>query len=449
MEFTVESLTIDFGIMSLLLIFAKIMRTKIKILQNFYVPTALIAGILGVILGKYGFDILPFSSQASSYSGYLFNLLFASLFIGKAVEGKASFFSKLKKSGDSVCLTISGFTGLYGVAAVVGATILVFFFDDIYYGFGVLAATGFAGGHGSAAALGTAFQASGWGPGLDVANTFATIGLLVGVFAGVALIKYATNKKYTQIIDKVEKLPEDVRTGLIKKEQQVPLATETVSSMSIETLAWHFALIIASATVGILFNKYVMKELIPDLIFPDYTFALIFGVIIFFILEKVGYSEYIDKKTINHLGAGITDYLVGFGVAMINIQIVLDYWLALLIMCVIVTLLNVFYLFFISRRLYNTYWFERGIYTFGMYTGVASIGVLLLRVVDPEYKTGALEDIGVSLIALTPVEMVIVSMTPIMFIQGFGLVWGLVMLATSILALVLCKLFFTKKSHNK
>ena len=446
MGFTVEALTIDFGIMSLLLVFSKLLRTKIKFFQNFYVPTALIAGILSVVLGKYGFDILPFSSDASEYSGYLFNLLFASLFIGKLTNQKSSFLSKVKKSGDSVCLNIAAFVGLYGVAAVVGATILIFFFDDIYYGFGVLAATGFAGGHGSATAVGSAFQAKGWEPALDVANTFATIGLLVGVFMGVGLIKYATNKRYTQIIDRVEELPEEVKTGLVKKENRSVLALETVNSISIETLTWHFALIAGSAAAGILFNKYILKIFIPDLFFPDYIFALVFGGIIFFILERIGYADYIDKKTINHIGGGITDYLVGFGVGMINIKIVMEYWLPILIMTIVCILFNLFYVFFISRRLYNTYWFERAIYTFGMCTGVTSIGVLLLRVVDPEYKTGALEDVGVSLIALSPIDMFVVSMTPGLFIQGFGLGWGFIMLAGSVALLLICKLLFTKKS---
>ena len=445
MQFTLESLTIDMGIMSLLLICAKILRTKIPFLQNFYIPAALIAGILGVILGKHGFDILPFSSQASAYSGCLFNLLFASLFIGKVAGEKSSFFTKLKRSGDSVCLNISTFMAIYGVTAIIGATVLIFLFKDIYYGFGVLAATGFAGGHGSASAIGSAFQAKGWEPALDVANTFATIGLLIGVFMGVALIKYATNKGYTQIINKVEDLPESVRTGLIKSEERVSLASETVSSMSIETLTWHFALIVGSATTGILFNKHVLKVLIPDLFFPDYIFALAFGVIIYFVLEKMGYGDYIDKKTVNHIGAGITDYLVAFGVAMINLQLVFEHWVPIVIMTIIATLLNIFYVFFISRRLYNTYWFERGIYTFGMCTGVASIGVLLLRVVDPEYKTGILEDVGVSLIALSPLETLVVSMTPVFFVQGFGLAWGTIMLAISIILLLVCKFIFTKK----
>ncbi len=59
MEFTPLSLLYDFCIMSLLLFIGKVMRSKIRFFQNIYIPSALIAGILGVIGGPYGWKIIP------------------------------------------------------------------------------------------------------------------------------------------------------------------------------------------------------------------------------------------------------------------------------------------------------------------------------------------------------------------------------------------------------
>ncbi len=441
--FSIETAFIDFSIMSGLLLASKVLRVKLKFLQNFYMPVALIAGLLGIALGKFGLNILPFSEQASSYSGYLFLFLFASLFMGKKDGDKRSFFTKVAGAGDSVCLNIGTFMAIYGIAAIVGILVLKQLFPDINDAFGVLAAAGFSGGHGTAAAMGSFFIKNGWSEGNDIANTFATIGLIISIFLGLALIKYATKKGYTQVIKDVAELPEDMKTGLVKRENRASLATETINPMSLDSLAWHFALLCFVSGMGILFNDYVMLRFIPDLFFPDYVFAMIFGVVLYAILEKIGFGDYVDKDTITRIGATSTDYLAAFGIAMINIDIVITYLVPLIMMSVILVIANLFFLFVVARKLYNTYWFERAMYTFGMCTGVTSIGVLLLRVVDPEYKTGALADVGVALLALSPFDLMVVTLTPTFFIQGYGLIWGIVISAISLILFVLCKFKFT------
>lgn len=432
MGFTLDKFIMDFAIMSGLMFISMILRVKIKFFQNYYIPVSLIAGLLGIIGGKYMLNILPFSDQAGAYSGYLFYFLFATLFIGN--EGNKNGFKALfGRSGDSVCMNNGAYVGLYGVAAIISTTILIMLFPGLHDAFGLLAATGFAGGHGSAAAIGKSFAVNGWEEAISVGQTFATIGLLVGIFGGVALIKNATKRKYTQVIKEVGELPEDMRTGLIKPENRVPSGFETVNTMSIDTLTWHILLVFSSVGIGMAFNSMVMKKLIPGIYLPDHIFALVFGGILYSILKPVGLAEYVDKQTINRIGSCITDYLVGFGVAMINLQVVLNYWQAILLMSIIMIILNLILLYYFSRKYFNTYWFERGIYIFGMCTGVASIGVLLLRIVDPEYKTKALEDIGIAMIVMAPIDIIILSVTPVIFVQGLGLLWGIILTISAII----------------
>jgi ESS family glutamate:Na+ symporter len=50
---------------------------------------------------------------------------------------------------------------------------------------------------------------------------------------------------------------------------------------------------------------------------------------------------------------------------------------------------NVFAMLYFSPRLFRFAWFERGIAEFGQASGVTATGLLLLRTVDPESKTGA------------------------------------------------------------
>ena len=46
-------------------------------------------------------------------------------------------------------------------------------------------------------------------------------------------------------------------------------------------------------------------------------------------------------------------------------------------------------------------------------TGVMSIAVLLLRIVDPEFKTGILEDSGFAWIFISFIDLVCVTFIPI------------------------------------
>lgn len=78
-----------------------------------------------------------------------------------------------------------------------------------------------------------------------------------------------------------------------------------------------------------------------------------------------------------------------------------------------------FFLFFIAKRLFHNYWFERGIFVFGWTTGVVAMGVTLLRIVDPDFRSKALEDYGIAYVFISMVELAIVSILPSIVALGF------------------------------
>ena len=61
MEYTAYSFVMDFAFMSLLLIVAQFLRSKFKPLQIFYIPSSLIAGLMGLLLGPQVLNIIPWS----------------------------------------------------------------------------------------------------------------------------------------------------------------------------------------------------------------------------------------------------------------------------------------------------------------------------------------------------------------------------------------------------
>jgi ESS family glutamate:Na+ symporter len=64
----------------------------------------------------------------------------------------------------------------------------------------------------------------------------------------------------------------------------------------------------------------------------------------------------------------------------------------------------IFATMFIAPRMLPGAWFERGITEYGMQTGVTALGLLLLRVADPQFETEAAESFGLNQIINEPMK---------------------------------------------
>lgn len=439
MDIHAIDLVYDFCFMSALLFVAKIIRSKVKLVQNLYIPSALIAGFLGLFLGKQFLNVIPWSSEISSYSGILIAVLFGSMFLGN--KEKASFKSMLNSVGDTFCVNAAAEIGQYALFILIGVAVLPLLFNGIHSAFGLMVPAGFIGGHGTAAAIGNALAASGWDEAVSIGQTFATIGLLGGIIGGVIIINIGARKNQTAIIEDVNKLPEDMLTGLVPKEKRTPVGENTVNSMSIDVLTWHLSLILIAVGAAYYINS-VITQVAPKLSIPVYGLALLCSVALQAIIRFFKMDDFVDKQIITHIGSSSTDYLVAFGVASINISVVLKYWLPIVVLSILGLIFVTVWFFVVSPRFFRNYWFERGMYIFGMSTGVLATGVILLRILDPKFESGVLEDFGIAWIFLSIMDMLIVSFSPIFVLNGMGLIYSIVLLIIAFLCLLVCKLKF-------
>ena len=75
----------------ILLVLGKLIRSKIRILQKLYLPTSVIAGILGLILvqafsqGGHPELLSNWTAGWSKLPGLLINVVFAALFLGVVI----------------------------------------------------------------------------------------------------------------------------------------------------------------------------------------------------------------------------------------------------------------------------------------------------------------------------------------------------------------------------
>ena len=444
MDYTHMSFLYDFAFMSLLLIIAQFLRSNIKFLQMFYIPASVLAGIFGLLLGPQFLNIIPWSGRIGSYAYMLVCVLFGGLFLGKKSGAGAK--KTFKQVGDSFCVNMGAEFFCFGIAMLIGGALVMLLFPEVFIEISLLMPSGYLGGHGYASTIGTALNnLLGREDGVVIGQTFATIGLLTGLFGGIACINYATRKGATRLVNKAESLPEDCRTGIVPPGKRASMGEETINPMSMDPLAWHLALTLIATLAGYLFYDWY-KQYLPSIELPVMCLTMIFGVIIQTILNHTPFRDSVDEHVEGRIGSMVTDYLVGFGVASISITVVMEFAAPIILLCLLGTLTSLVLVFVVGRKLFHNFWFERSIFVFGWTTGVVAIGVTLLRIVDPEAKSGTLSDYGYAYTLQSVVEVFIIALTPILAVSMGCIATGLIETAIALaLFLVSAVLFGIRK----
>ena len=415
------ALLLDFCFMSGAMFIAKLLRSKIPWLQNHYIPVSVIAGFIGLLLGPQIAKVIPWSSEASSYPYLLICVLFAGLFIGR--KGKVKLKQAVKSVGDTFFVNTGAEIFTFGVAMLVGGAMLMLFFPSIFPEMSLLLPAGFTGGHGYAAAIGGSLnELLGREDAVSIGQVFATVGLLVGLLIGIVCINIAAKRGATRFVKKASLLPKDYRTGLISEDKRDSMGEVTVHPTSMESLTWHITLILCATGLGYGAEK-VLSHFFPDLGFPLMCLTMIAGMLIQLILKLTKFDKYVDKKVVDHVGGTVTDYLVAFGVATIKISVIAEFWLPILILCVLGVIVSLLVVFLFGNKLFHNFWFERSIFIFGWITGVVAVGVTLLRCVDPDMKSGTLDDYGISYSVQSIIEVFFVSFIPLIIVS-IGAIWA-------------------------
>ena len=86
------------------------------------------------------------------------------------------------------------------------------------------------------------------------------------------------------------------------------------------------------------------------------------------------------------------DLMVVAGVAAIRLDILENYWGIILIMGVVGLVSTYVYNYYVAATLFPSYREEQFLTMYGMLTGTASTGVILLREIDSEFKTPAADN---------------------------------------------------------
>ena len=87
------------------------------------------------------------------------------------------------------------------------------------------------------------------------------------------------------------------------------------------------------------------------------------------------------------------DLMIVAGIAAIRLDLLEDYWGIILILGAAGAVATYLYNRFVARKLFGDYWQEQFLAMYGMLTGTASTGIVLLREIDKDFKTPASDNL--------------------------------------------------------
>lgn len=234
---SVTDILVDFAIASFFIAVGQLLRAKVPLVQKFFIPPSMIAGFIALALGAQGLGILPFSENIGSYASVLIILIFAGVGINGFSFNKKDFKAEIDRIGSYFSYKVLAQAIQFSLAPLFSILVISKLFPNINYGFGLLLAAGFSGGHGTAAAVGTAFERLGDLDAMDIAMTCATVGILSGIFGGLFFIKLGTKKGWTKYMKGFNQISDDLRCGLVPKNERKSMGEETISSNVLDPLA--------------------------------------------------------------------------------------------------------------------------------------------------------------------------------------------------------------------
>ena len=224
--------------------------------------------------------------------------------------------------------------------------------------------------------------------------------------------------------------------ALIPSDERRPLAFATVRSDVVDPLTLHVAITGAAVLLGWGLQAGI-RALHPSLSgFPLFPLAMIGGILVQLFAKRTGATRYFDRATFERIMGVSLDLLIVAAIASLRLDLFLQNVVPFSLLMLVGIAWTLAAFLFLAPRMVTTYWFEQSITVYGTATGVTAIGLMLLRIVDPENRTPAAQAFAARAIVASPLfGGGLVTATVPLFLQGFGLVPVLVV--TTTLALVL------------
>ena len=383
------------------LLVANMLKRSIRWLQASLIPTSVVAGALLIVVagiykaitGDIMFDTAAFGGNGTAFLEIITYHTLALGFIASTFnssDGKIT-----AKRATEIFNTGVNTVATYLLQAVVGfgiSLIACIFVKDFFPAAGVLLPFGYGQGTGQALNYGGIYESLGFVGGKSFGLTIAALGFLSASIGGVIHLNIL--KRKGKILVKAGKEGALI-SEQIQAEDEIPMQ-ENMDKLTVQVA------LIALAYMLSYLMMIGLGKLLPGMKSVIFGFNFLLGVLAATLVKAV--INFLRKKNLIHrcytnnflmtrTSNFFYDIMVVAGIAAIRLSVLENYWGIILIMGVAGLIITYIYNHITAHALFPEYAEEQFLTMYGMLTGTASTGVILLREIDGEFKTPASDNL--------------------------------------------------------
>ena len=438
---------IQFFIIVVALLVANLVRCNVPLFKRSLLPSALLAGLLILCLKPFGF----FAALVDKPSMEIITYHALGLgFVAMALKNK-----KIRSATTTMKVVETG-------AVTASTYILLWNNSDFFYASGLLLPMGYGQGPGQALNFGVTY--SGWAEGQGIAFhgadfglSIAATGFIVGSLVGVIYMNILRRKG--RLKRQVGDYKEEYTLADYQSDNEIPHA-ESIDKLTVQIslvmLVYAMVFLLMYGVEQLDLGNFGTKTLKPMVWGFNFLWGTLLGVLVKVIINRLRKThlmnrEYINNFTLDRIAGTCFDFMIVAGTAAIDFNNLRGLWLPLVLVCLLGAVSTFFYVRACAKHLYPDYRYEGFFSMFGMLTGTASNGMILLREIDPKFETPAANNLVLQTIPA------IVFGFPVLLLMGFGpqsmksclITLGILVVAFLVFALfIFRKKLFNSKSHK-
>lgn len=413
---------IQFFVLVVALLVANLIRCNVPLLKRSLLPSALVAGLIILCLKPFGF----FSTLVNKETMEIITYHALGLgFVAMSLKNK-----KIKSHTTPVKVIETGMVtaGSYALQGIVGLLITIPIFligKEFFYAAGLLLPMGYGQGPGQALNFGVTYQ--NWATeqgflfhGTDFGLSIATIGFIVGSIVGVIFMNILRRQGKLQI--KSGDYKEEYTLEDYESKNEIPHA-ESIDKMSVQLslvlLVYACVFILMYGVQHLDMGNFGEKTVKPMVWGFNFLWGTIFGSFAKFVITRLRKHnlmnrEYINNYTLDRIAGTCFDFMIVAGTAAIDFNNLQGIWLPLVLVCTVGAIITFIYVLWCSKYLFPDYTYEGFFSMFGMLTGTASNGMILLREIDPKFETPAANNLVLQAIPAIAFGF------PVLLVMGFA-----------------------------
>ena len=390
---------ITFLLLSLLA--ANVLKKSIRFLQASLIPTSVLGGImLLAVSATYkamtGTDLFNTAFFGDSGTSALEIITYHALALGFIASSFKSSDEKLSKKRtleifNTGVTTVATYL-LQAVAGMMITMIAVLVISDLFPVAGILLPFGYGQGTGQALNYGSIYETKfGFVGGKSFGLTIAALGFLSASLGGVL---------HLYLLRRHGKIhPSVTEEGAIRSEM-VQTSNEIPMQGSMDKMTVQVALV-AVAYMLAYWMMRLLSGMLPGMRAVIYGFNFLLGVLSamlvraflrFWRKKQVMHKEYVNNFLMTRLSNFFFDVMVVAGIAAIRLDVLERYWGVALVLGSAGLVITYTYNYYVAKKLFPEYTQEQFLMMYGMLTGTASTGIILLREIDGEFKTPAADN---------------------------------------------------------